>query len=368
MGFSLSEFVQGRGYRNIMKFVYGWGAAVVLLGALFKLQHWPGAGIMLTLGMSVEALIFFLSAFEPLVDEVDWTLVYPELAGITDENSGSHRDGRGAAGASIDPGMLESVITSALNKSGVSSLGNSGVVAQPAPVQVQPVQAAPAAGGASAGLVFTAKFNEMLEKAEIGPELFSKISVGLNRLSEASNGIAQISDAVSSTDTFTRNMQRAGGAVGKFAESYENSGQLVFRAAKVLSDSFDTTAASVSETGKSFSTGISEIVKNMGAGLTNASNSIVGGVTEAGKQIEDLNKSISTLNAAHESQVKNMSKRLEQSESLSMGVDDLMKRLAKTVEDSQRYSESVAKMTANVSQLNTIYGNMLSAMGSMGSH
>ena len=65
--------------------LYGWGAAVVILGALFKIQHWPGAGIMLTIGLLTEAFIFFFSAFEKPHEEPDWSLVYPELAGMHGE-------------------------------------------------------------------------------------------------------------------------------------------------------------------------------------------------------------------------------------------------------------------------------------------
>lgn len=65
-----------------MSMLYGWGASLVILGALFKINHYPGANVMLILGMGVEALIFFFSAFEPIHEEVDWTLVYPELAGM----------------------------------------------------------------------------------------------------------------------------------------------------------------------------------------------------------------------------------------------------------------------------------------------
>ena len=62
-----------------MGYVYGWGASLVLIGALFKLQHWNHAGIMLTIGLMTEAFIFFLSAFEPPLEIPDWTRVYPEL-------------------------------------------------------------------------------------------------------------------------------------------------------------------------------------------------------------------------------------------------------------------------------------------------
>ncbi len=76
---SLSQIVRTKGYKNFMAKLYGWGASLVLVGALFKLQHWQGAGLMLVLGMSTEAIIFFFSAFEPLPNEYHWDKVFPEL-------------------------------------------------------------------------------------------------------------------------------------------------------------------------------------------------------------------------------------------------------------------------------------------------
>ncbi len=71
--------------KKAMNFAYGMGAAVVILGALFKITHlefgFLTGNLMLTIGLVVEALIFALSAFEPVDNELDWTLVYPELAG-----------------------------------------------------------------------------------------------------------------------------------------------------------------------------------------------------------------------------------------------------------------------------------------------
>lgn len=67
--------------KKLMNVLYGVGAAVVIVGALFKLMHWPGASEMLIAGLGTEAVIFFLGAFEPVDDEVDWSIVYPELAG-----------------------------------------------------------------------------------------------------------------------------------------------------------------------------------------------------------------------------------------------------------------------------------------------
>ena len=82
---NLTEIVQSSGWKNFMSKLYGLGASIVIIGALFKIQHWSMAGLFLTVGLITESIIFFFSAFEPRHDEVDWSLVYPELAGLDDE-------------------------------------------------------------------------------------------------------------------------------------------------------------------------------------------------------------------------------------------------------------------------------------------
>jgi len=77
--------------KKTMNFAYGMGAAVVIIGALFKLMHWPGASLMLIVGLGTEALIFGLSAFDPVEKELDWSLVYPELAGGEAKERGKKR-------------------------------------------------------------------------------------------------------------------------------------------------------------------------------------------------------------------------------------------------------------------------------------
>jgi len=71
---------QTRNTKKLFNYAYGIGASIVILGALFKIQHWTGGSEMLTIGMFVEALVFFLSAFDSIDEDLDWSLVYPELA------------------------------------------------------------------------------------------------------------------------------------------------------------------------------------------------------------------------------------------------------------------------------------------------
>jgi gliding motility-associated protein GldL len=70
------------GFKKIIAMAYGLGAAVVILGALFKIMHWPGADEMLIAGMGTEVLIFLISAFEPTYEDYQWERVYPHLMKI----------------------------------------------------------------------------------------------------------------------------------------------------------------------------------------------------------------------------------------------------------------------------------------------
>ena len=119
---ALGNITEAKWYKTMMPKLYGWGAALVIIGALFKIEHLPGASIMLILGLSTEAIIFFFSAFEKPATEVDWSLVYPELAHMEDPNSAkrpSQQLDDALAKAKIDNELIES-----LNE-GLRSFGDS---------------------------------------------------------------------------------------------------------------------------------------------------------------------------------------------------------------------------------------------------
>jgi gliding motility-associated protein GldL len=110
--------------KKTMNFAYGMGAAVVIVGALFKIQHWPGASAMLIIGLGVEALIFGLSAFDAPDNELDWSLVYPELAGGNAKEKAKKEDPKDAQGLlsqKLDAMLKEAKIDGQL----MESLGNS---------------------------------------------------------------------------------------------------------------------------------------------------------------------------------------------------------------------------------------------------
>jgi len=110
--------------KRVMEFTYGMGAAVVIVGALFKIQHWPGASTFLIVGLLTEAAIFALSAFETSADEIDWSIVYPELAGgqVKERtNKEDKGDADGLLSKKLDAMLKEAKIDGEL----MASLGNS---------------------------------------------------------------------------------------------------------------------------------------------------------------------------------------------------------------------------------------------------
>ncbi len=138
--------------KKVMAFAYGMGAAVVIVGALFKLMHWPGASGMLIAGLLTEAGIFGLSAFEPVEHELDWTLVYPELAGG-------------------EAKKLE------ISHSGGPSGEEQGMLSQ--------------------------KLDQMLKDAKIDGELMESLGNSIKNFESAAKGIAPTVDSIASTKKYS---------------------------------------------------------------------------------------------------------------------------------------------------------------------
>lgn len=120
---------QSKSTKKLFNMAYGLGASVVIIGALFKILHWEfgplTGGLLLAVGLITEALIFAISAFEPVDDEYDWSLVYPELSG--GQTKGGKNDAKQAQEAE---GLLSKKLDNLLKEAGVDaelmeSLGSS---------------------------------------------------------------------------------------------------------------------------------------------------------------------------------------------------------------------------------------------------
>ncbi len=111
--------------KRVMNMAYGLGAAVVIVGALFKLMHWPGASAMLIIGLGAEAFIFAISAFDAPEKDLDWSLVYPELAGgeakKREVKKEDPKEAQGMLSQKLDNLLKEAKIDGEL----MASLGNS---------------------------------------------------------------------------------------------------------------------------------------------------------------------------------------------------------------------------------------------------
>ncbi len=299
---NLTELVQSSGWKNFMAKLYGLGASVVIIGALFKIQHWALAGTLLTVGLLTEALIFFFSAFEPLHEEVDWTLVYPELAGIED-------------GEDFDQ------IPKSVGRGSSSALE---------------------------------KFDALLEQGQITPDLFNKLGKGLSKLNDTTEKLSDISDAGAATNDYVNNIKQAAATVNTYTESYAQSTEELKDSVTRLSGSYDKTANLITESGSNYQQ------------LSESFSLIEGGSKSYGEQLESLNKNLSALNAVYELQLQGTDSHLKTSDALYKNLDEMMSDLQDTVEDTKKYREEVSKLGENLSALNTVYGNMLSAMNVMG--
>ncbi len=119
---------QSKSSKKLFNMAYGLGASIVILGALFKILHWEigplNGGLLLAVGLITEAIIFAISAFEPVEDDLDWSLVYPELAGGKGSLKGKKEepeDAQGILSKKLDEMLKGAKIDSEL----MTSLGDS---------------------------------------------------------------------------------------------------------------------------------------------------------------------------------------------------------------------------------------------------
>lgn len=252
---------ESKGFKKIMGMVYGLGASVVIVGALFKILHWAGADIMLTVGLLTEAGIFFISAFEPPHKEYDWTLVYPELAGMEPK-------GKKSAKGSI-----------------------------------------------------TQQLDDMLAEAKIGPELIDSLGTGLKSLSNNVSNLTDLSNAAVATNEYTTNVQKASQSINGINESYT-------KAVDAMNGLVDS-----SEGSKEYSEQITKITGN-------------------------LNK----LNSIYELEIAESDNHIKSINSFVGNLGKVIENLQATETQTAQVKSEIGKLSENLSGLNQVYGNMLSAM------
>lgn len=161
----------GRSSKRLFAMAYGLGASIVIIGALFKITHYEffgiGGNVLLTIGLVTEAIIFAISAFEPIDDDLDWSLVYPELG-----------DGQARERAQA----LETTETSGL---------------------------------------LSKKLDEMLKDARIDSDLMNSLSTSIRSFEGAAKGIAPTAEAMSSTKKYSEEMALAAAQMDSLNSLYK---------------------------------------------------------------------------------------------------------------------------------------------------
>lgn len=210
--------------KKAMNFAYGMGAAVVIVGALFKIIHFeigPLTGnVMLTIGLVTEAIIFALSAFEPVDNEIDWTLVYPELAGGEAKKKEAKKENpteaQGLLSQKLDNLLKEAKIDGEL----MASLGNSIKNFESAAKGISP---------AADGIAATKKYSEELSMAAAQMEsLNSLYKVQLESASRNAEANKEIADNASKLkeqmQSMTANIASLNNVYGGMLSAMSNKG------------------------------------------------------------------------------------------------------------------------------------------------
>lgn len=260
----MSKLPKVTGFKRYLHLASCFGASIVIIGALFKIMHWPGASIALIGGLGTEALLFCLFGLDIPHEEYDWTLVYPELAGMGGHGEEGHEDEQ---------------------------------------------------------LPITNQLDNLLENAKIGPELIESLGTGMRSLSENANKIADISNATVATNEYVDSVKNASKNVSHLSDTYSKAAEA-----------------------------ISSLAESNDAG------------SSIGQSLNSVSKNLSALNATYELQLQGSKEHLDATNKFYDGLHDLMKNLHDSVDDTKKYRQEMASLSSNLTALNSIYGNMLSAM------
>lgn len=318
---NLGEVFKTKRWKTFMGYVYGWGASVVMVGALFKLEHWQYSGLLLTIGLLTEAFIFFLSAFEPPLEMPEWSKVYPELR--------------------EDYELIDIDKFKGKNKKGLDQLFSS---------------------------------------SELTPDLLDKVGKGLNELSNTARGISDISSATLATDMYVKNLGSASKSMSTFSEINQKANESIEKSVGTLINSYSGFAEQLSSSGKTALSNLENSSKEFSAKLAETSNKLTGsfdqttssiknGLSKIGESsneysnsLETLNKNVKALNKSFETQLEGAKSQFDVSRKFNDDLIQMNQILSSSVNEMKKYKENAEQLNKNLEALNTIYGNMLGAM------
>ena len=327
----LFSFTKTRFYRSFMAKVYGLGAAVVLIGALFKINHYPYADIMLIVGLGTEALIFFFSAWEPPHVEPDWSLVYPELAGMYGGVKGEELKKRKSPTEMLDE-MLEKA---QIDESTIERLGTGMEKLSDNALQL----------------------NNVADAAVVSEEFYTNLKTASGSASELSYAIGK---EVEATNQYTDNMQKVTEGAGSLAGAYEQASDVMkndITATEVFAGTVKAATTSAQSLADSYEKSAEILSKSVSALDFTA---IEGEAYN--EQLRKIAENLSALNAIYEIQLQGTNKTVESSEQLQVTMSEFLSKLEASTASTAEFSGQMESLTERMSSLSKVYGNMLSAM------
>lgn len=270
---------------------------------------------MLIIGMGTEVLIFFMSAFEPLHVEWDWSLVYPEFAAMKEaESQGKEKSKKNKLTvAATEPG-----------EQGKKQLKSSDPLTQ--------------------------QLDKMLEDAKIGPELVERLGKGMQNLADSASSLNNMTTAVAATDKFVSNMDVAAEAANDLSKAYKKTTETINNDMN-LSSSY---SESLKDATSAVNT-LSNIYRETAQTLSKGDVSYV-------DELKKMTTSLSSINAMYEMQMQNSTSQLEATKQVQDRIQDMVANFADSADDVLKYKQQVDALTKKVAELNQVYGNMLAAM------
>jgi gliding motility-associated protein GldL len=327
----LFSFTKTRFYRNFMAKVYGIGAAVVLIGALFKINHYAYADIMLIVGLGTEALIFFFSAWEPPHVEPDWSLVHPELAGMYGGVKGQELKKRKSPTEVLDE-MLEKA---QIDQAAIERLGTGMEKLSDNAIQL----------------------NKVTDAAVVSEEFYTNLKTASGSASELSYAFGK---EVEATSQYSENMQKVTEGAGTLATAYEQAADTMKNDINVTEE-FTGTVKAVTGSAKSLASSYEKSAEILSKSVSALDFTAVEGEAY-NAQLHKIAENLSALNAIYEIQLQGTNKAVESSEQLQNTMSEFLSRLEASTASTAEFSGQMESLTERMSSLNKVYGNMLSAM------
>ncbi|MBN4066040.1 gliding motility protein GldL [Candidatus Amoebophilus asiaticus] len=353
--------------KNFMAKLYGWGASLVITGAMFKIMHWPGAGVMLVTGLSTEAIIFFFSAFEKPHEEVDWALVYPELAhaheqddfGLDEDDGEEETEYTGTVSQQLDQMMEEA-------KVGPELIGSLGTGLRTFSNNISKMV------DLTDSSVITNEFNENIKQASGSLEnmntAYTKGSTAMNELADASSDVqSNLSNIASSTSNYAGSMETAATSLDEINNSYSKTVDAMNELAststhtKDYNDQVQAMAKNLSSLNSLYEMEMQDSNRKL-LDTINELNATNEATRSYNDQMKELTSNLGSLNSLYTTEIADSTTHLNAMKEFYGGMSAVMENINASVEDTKKYKHEIAQLTQNLSTLNAVYGNMLSAM------